>query len=222
MNTTANQLLIAVYHEKDQADDALKMLMQSKKDKLVGVQAAAVVRRDAENKLHVREVGELTPRKGLVGGAIMGAMLGLLTGGTGIVLGAAGALIGRVVGKRRDTGFANPRLEQLGESLKPGSSAFLAVIGDQHLDSWREAFRGMDTDLVTAAIADDVAKQLAAQNDALYTFLADQGVFEATRTVESDDQVDVSITSVSTVSDVIVDQSSFVESSGKQADEKDD
>ena len=193
------------------------MLLQSKKDKLVGVQAAAVVRRDTENKLHVREIGELTPKKGLVGGAIMGAMLGLLTGGTGIVLGAAGALLGRIVGKRRDTGFSNPRLEQLGDSLKPGSSAFLAVIGDQHLDAWRQAFSGMDTDLVTAAIADDVAKQLEAKHDTLYTFLAGQGIFEATRTVESEDQVDVSITSATTIADVSVDQSSFTEKSGGEA-----
>ena len=217
MTTATNQLVIAVFQKEDQADAALQMLLQSKKDKLVGVQAAAVVRRDAENKLHVREIGELTPKKGLVGGAIMGAMLGLLTGGTGIVLGAAGALLGRIVGKRRDTGFSNPRLEQLGDSLKPGSSAFLAVIGDQHLDAWRQAFSGMDTDLVTAAIADDVAKQLEAKHDTLYTFLAGQGIFEATRTVESEDQVDVSITSATTIADVSVDQSSFTEKSGGEA-----
>ncbi|MCA9874412.1 MAG: DUF1269 domain-containing protein, partial [Anaerolineales bacterium] len=122
MSDAPIELIIAAFNAEDAAEEALKELKAAKKEKLIGIDAAAVIRRDSKNKLHVKEMGEFSTGKGAVGGAVLGAAVGLLTGGAGLVLGAAGAAIGGLIGKKRDIGFPNERLQQIGESLKPDSS----------------------------------------------------------------------------------------------------
>ncbi|MCA9991410.1 MAG: DUF1269 domain-containing protein [Pseudomonadales bacterium] len=192
MSETPIELIIAAFNDEKGAEVALKELQAAKKEKLIGIQAAAIVRRDAKNKLHVREVGELTPKKGAVGGAVLGAAVGLLTGGAGLVLGAAGALIGNIIGRKHDIGFSNQRLETIGESLKPGSSAIVAVIEHKWVVALEEDLAELGADVMTAAIAADIAEQLAADKDLAYSALSTDDSFSVSRTAAGEDSVEYS------------------------------
>ena len=143
MSQAPVQLIVAAFNDEHEADQALKELKRAKKEKLIGIQAAAVLRRDQKNKMHIKEVGELTGGKGAVGGAILGVALGIITGGAGLLLGAVGALVGGIVGKAHDTGFDNQRLKTIGESLKPGSSAIVAVIEHRWVEDLENELQAM-------------------------------------------------------------------------------
>lgn len=212
MSEAPIQLIVAAFNDEQAADEALKELKAAKKEHLIGIQAAAVVRRDEKNKLHVKEVGELTPRKGALGGAALGAAIGILTGGIGLVLGAAGALAGFVVGKVTDQGFDNARLKQIGESLKPGTSAIMAIIEHKWVTQLEEELEELGADVMTAAIAADIADQLAQGRDVSYSALADESSLETSRVAAGEDYAEVSRTTYT--DDTVVSEAAVVSPEG--------
>jgi hypothetical protein len=93
-------LIVAAFDGETAAEEALKTLKESREEKLVGIQAAITMHKDEKEQIHFKDVG-LSPGKGALGGVVLGAAVGILTGGTGLALGAVGALVGGLVGKRK-------------------------------------------------------------------------------------------------------------------------
>jgi len=168
------QLFVAAFKGEGDADQALKELKAAKRGRVIGIQNAAVLRRDQKGKLHIKETGDWGGGKGAVAGAAVGVAVGLLTGGTGLLLGAAAAAIGGVAAKLRDSGFSDARLKALGASLQPGTSAIVAVIEHTWVAEMEEEMAEVGADVFTVAIADDIAAQLEAGREVAYTALAGQ------------------------------------------------
>jgi uncharacterized membrane protein len=166
------QLLIAAFQDEGGASAALQMLKEAKKEKLVAIKDAAVLRKDAQGKLHVSETGDMTGTRGGAIGAVVGAGLGILTGGAALAIAGIGAVAGGLAAKLRDSGFNDERLRKLGEGLKPGSSAIVAVIEHTWVKDMEEELRKAGADVVTEAIAADIAAQLEAGHDTAYTAIA--------------------------------------------------
>ena len=119
---TPLHLIIAAFDGETGAEEALETLKASREKELVGVQAAVAMHKDERSRIHFKDVG-LNPAKGVLGGVVLGAAVGILTGGTGLALGAVGALVGGVVGKRkRESGFPTERLNQVAATLAPDRS----------------------------------------------------------------------------------------------------
>jgi uncharacterized membrane protein len=171
------QLLIAAFQDEGGASAALQMLKDAKKEKLVAIKDAAVLRKDAEGKLHVSETGDMTGTRGGVIGAVVGAGIGILTGGAALAIAGVGAVAGGLAAKLRDSGFNDERLRKLGEGLKPGSSAIVAVIEHTWVKEMEEELQKAGAEVVTEAIAADIAAQLEAGHNTAYTAIAsDQGL----------------------------------------------
>ena len=122
------QVIVAAFDDESSANAALDDLKKAKKERLIGIQAAAVLRKDADGKLHIKETADMGGRKGATMGGVAGAAIGLIAGPALIVPAAVGALVGGLASKWRDSGFSDERLKKLGEGLKPGSSAIVAVV----------------------------------------------------------------------------------------------
>ena len=192
MSEAPVQLIVAAFNDEHEADLALKELKRAKKEKLIGIQAAAVIRRDQKNKMHIKEVGELTGGKGAVGGVILGVALGIITGGAGLLLGAVGALVGGMLGKAHDTGFDNQRLKAIGESLKPGSSAIVAVIEHRWVEDLENELEELGADVMTAQIAADIHDSLEKGMDVSYSALSSDDSLIVEREAVGEDRVEVS------------------------------
>lgn len=169
------EFIVAAFQDEHGAENALKELKHAKREHLIRIDAAAVVRRDKKDKLHVKEMRELTGPKGALGGLVIGAAVGLLTGGTGLILGAIGAGAGAFAGKKHDIGFSNARLQAIGDSLQPGTSAVLAVIEHKWVEDLQNEFEELGADVMTAALAADISEQLAEGREVGYSVLADEG-----------------------------------------------
>ncbi len=174
MSEAAMHLIVAAFGEEASAEEALKTLKESRDEKLVGIQAAVALRKDEKGQIHFRDVG-LTPGRGAVGGVVLGAVVGVLTGGTGLALGALGALVGSLVGKKkRDSRFSTGRINQLAASLAPGSSAIVIVMEPGWVVVLEEKLELLGADVLTAEIPADVAQHLDANQEAAYAALMDQ------------------------------------------------
>jgi uncharacterized membrane protein len=171
---TPLHLIIAAFDDEKGAEEAFKALKASREEDLVGVQAAVSMHKDEKAQIHFKDVG-LNPAKGAVAGVALGAVVGILTGGTGLALGAVGALVGGIAGKRKqESGLPAERLNQVAATLAPGSSALLIVMEP----GWVVVLEGelglLGADLLTLEIPADVAERPAAERDAAFATLIAQ------------------------------------------------
>jgi len=167
-------LIIAAFDKNAGAEEALKALKASREDKLVGVQAAVSMHKDERAQIHFKDVG-LSPAKGAVAGVALGAVVGILTGGTGLALGAIGALVGGIAGKRKqESGFPAERLNQVAATLAPGSSAILIVMEPGWVVVLEEELELLGARLLTLEIPADIAERPAAERDAAFAALIAQ------------------------------------------------
>jgi uncharacterized membrane protein len=169
--------LIAAYVDERGADNALAALKQAKAEGKFYYEDAAVVRRDAEGKVHVSETGDTSPGKAAAIGGVIGGVLGLLGGPAGMAVGAsAGAALGAMAGMH-DAGFDNENLKKIGGALPAGTSA-LAVTTSK---AFVEGVRAQAPQGDRLSMADDIAAhfqaRLTARQDVLMTVvITEKGV----------------------------------------------
>jgi uncharacterized membrane protein len=159
-------VIIAAYNEKEAAFEAYEFLRDSRTVANLFYQVAAVVWRAEDGKLHIKEPDDKTTGAGIGVGAVLGGMLGTLAGPAGIVLGAsAGAAIGGLAASG-DSGIPDERLEEIGETLTPGTSALVVLLHESDVEETRQALVEQGGEVMVTSLDADLAEQLAAGADA--------------------------------------------------------
>jgi uncharacterized membrane protein len=184
-------LFVAAYVDERGADQALDGLKQAKREEVFYYDDAAVVRRDAEGKVHIKESGDMTTGKGAGIGALIGGVLGLLGGPAGVAVGlGAGALVGGIAA-HGDAGFDNDSLKEIGAALPAGTSALAVTTSKDFV----EEVRKQAPDDATLTLAKDIATQindsLSARKDVLMAMVLTEAGVAASKVVSSPDEVAV-------------------------------
>ncbi|HEY7357880.1 MAG TPA: DUF1269 domain-containing protein [Ktedonobacterales bacterium] len=175
MSDVPVQVIVAAFQQENGAEDALHDLKEAKKEHVIAIENAAIIRRDVGGKLHVKEMKDIGGGKGAAIGGVVGAVVGLLAGPLVLAAGA-GALVGGLAAKLRDSGFPNERLKQLGDALTPGTSALVAVIDHTWVREVQERLERFGADVMTESIKADIAQQLESGQEVAYTALkTDEG-----------------------------------------------
>jgi uncharacterized membrane protein len=135
--TTTYELLIAAFEGEGDGVDAIARLTAAFRGNPAAMPAAASIVKDAAGALAIVETTDIGAKQGAAAGALAGGLIGLLSRKRGTVSSAAlGALLGGVAAHKLDTGIPDPRLEAIGATLDPASSAAVAVLSD---DAFGEA-----------------------------------------------------------------------------------
>ena len=190
MSEVPVQLIVAAFKDEKTAKEALKALKQAQKEKLIKIDNAAVLRKDEKGKLHITETADMGGKKGAALGGVAGAAIGLIAGPALLVPAAVGALVGGLAAKLRDSGFSNARLETLGEGLKPGSSAIVAIVEHTWVNQVENAMAEAGADMMTASISADISAQLDAGHEVAYTAISSQEGFAAARVAGGENGVE--------------------------------
>jgi len=168
------QFMIAIFESEPGAEETLAKLKTDKNEALDGVQAAVAMSKDADNQIHYKDVG-LTPAKGAVAGVVLGAVIGIATGGAGLVLGALGALVGGVVGKRKREGqIASEQVNQVVASIQPGSSALLTIVEQDAAGQLGDLLHAEGAHTFVTDITADLTDQLNPHDEAAHDALMEQ------------------------------------------------
>jgi uncharacterized membrane protein len=186
MSDVPVQVIVAAFKDIDGASNALKTLQEAKHDKLIGIQDAAVITKDANGKVKIKETADMRAGKGATIGAVAGGVVGLLAGPVGWAA-LGGGVIGGLAAKLHDNGFPDDRLKQLAEGLTPNSSALVAVIDHQWVAEVEEELAHEQADIVTQALSDDIHKQLTSGTDVTYTVVGDGDTVVASRGTSTDE-----------------------------------
>jgi len=174
------QFVVAAFQDEYGADAVLDALKKATRDKVIKIQNAAVLRRDPANTLHIKETGDMHGGRGALSGGVVGAVAGILAGPILIPV-AAGAVIGGLAAKLRDSGFSDARLKQLGEQLQPGTSAIVAVIEHTWVSQLEQMLVEAGADVVTDEIGADIAAELEAGHDVALSAVVDGDAAVAVR-----------------------------------------
>lgn len=129
MSNAPVQVIVAAFKTQEGAKEAYQTLKVIKREKLLTFQDAALLRRDLRNKIHIQEMNDMRGIQGAIAGGLVGIGIALLTRRSAwLVAGAAGAALGGLVARQRDSGLPNEQLKNLAETLEPGASMIVAII----------------------------------------------------------------------------------------------
>jgi uncharacterized membrane protein len=122
-------LVVIAFDDPEQAGKVRHTLSSMQDTGHLSLNDSAVVVKDEDGKVHLKDEVD----RGVKVGAIGGSALGLLIGSVffpigGLIIGAVG---GALVGKLMDTGVSKSFIKEVTDELEPGSSAiFFIVRGD--------------------------------------------------------------------------------------------
>jgi uncharacterized membrane protein len=121
-----SNLVVITFDNAEEAGKVRESLRSLEHQGLLSLDDSAVVVKDAEDKIHVKNQTD----RGVLVGAVAGGSLGLLIGSiffpfAGLI---SGALIGAIGGRMADLGVDKKFVEEVGAALKPDSSAIFVVV----------------------------------------------------------------------------------------------
>ena len=155
------EMVVVAFEDEYKADEVLSTLKQLDVEATVDLKSAAVVKRDAEGKVRVKETKDFDAKQGAIGGAVAGGLLGLLTGK--LVMGAlVGAVGGAAAGHGIDMGLNDEYLQSVGESLASGTSALVALVAFERVERAMEELDKFEGGTILRhTLSDEVYQQLS-------------------------------------------------------------
>jgi uncharacterized membrane protein/sporulation protein YlmC with PRC-barrel domain len=163
---TSMTLLYWAFDDEDKAEAVLEDLQQVSKTDAFEVLNAAVLAKDEEGEIDVKETEDVEAPGGALFGAVTGALIGLLGGPAGAIVGAvAGTATGGVAAHLIDMGFSDEYLEDLQEDLSPGSSMLLAMVENQWIEDVLEAMKAYQDRLRRQEITDAMVERLKEEKE---------------------------------------------------------
>jgi uncharacterized membrane protein len=121
-----SDLIAIAYDDEYKAEEVRMTLIKLQKEHLIELEDAAVIVKNAEGKIKLKQAVDLT-----TAGAVSGGFWGLLIGTLFLspLLGAAvGAAAGAASGALSDIGVDDKFMKSLGETLQPQTSALFVLV----------------------------------------------------------------------------------------------
>jgi uncharacterized membrane protein len=139
-------LVAVVYGDAETAENALAALAEPG----VSLEDAAVVVRDDQGGVSLRQRHALAAGEGAVGGGTIGLLVGLAIG-----LPVAGAVVGIAGGAGAsifDTGISDDEMRNVGKTLEAGRAALFALVADPDWKRVRERLAPYGGEVVTSEV----------------------------------------------------------------------
>jgi uncharacterized membrane protein len=152
-----SELIVLTFDDMEQAGEALEALKKARSDGYLKIDDAAVIVKDESGKIDVKNQLDTGVKWGAVGGGLIGLILAsVFFPVAGLAIGAIG---GALVGKSLNLGVDKKFVQDVTESLKPGSSA-LFVIGSGNPDVIMAALRPFQGSIYQTTLPTEAVDEL--------------------------------------------------------------
>jgi uncharacterized membrane protein len=120
-----SDLIVIGFSDQFKADEVLLDLRKLEREYLIDLEDAAIVVRNKDGKVRVKQSQEL-----VTSGALSGGFWGLLIGMLFMqpLLGLFGAAVGALSGALTDIGIDDNFIQELGSTIEPGTSAIFILV----------------------------------------------------------------------------------------------
>ena len=121
-----SSLVAVVFQDETTAFEMRTALLKMQKENLIDLEDSVVVTRSPKGRVKLDQAVSLTSA-GAIGGGFWGLLIGLIF--LNPLLGAAiGAAAGGISGRFSDIGVNDQVMRDIGQSMKPGSSALFVLV----------------------------------------------------------------------------------------------
>jgi uncharacterized membrane protein len=121
-----SELIVFAFPDEKGASEMDEAIHRLKKEELITLDDAAVVVRNLDGKVKVKQAVNLVGT-GTVGGAFWGMLIGLLFWMPWLGM-AIGAITGAITGKLSDYGIDDDFIHEVSQTIEPGGSALFLLI----------------------------------------------------------------------------------------------
>lgn len=121
-----SELIVFAFPDEKGASEMDEAIHRLKKEELITLDDAAVVVRNHDGKVKVKQAVNLVGT-GTVGGAFWGMLIGLLFWMPWLGM-AIGAITGAITGKLSDYGIDDDFIHEVSQTIEPGGSALFLLI----------------------------------------------------------------------------------------------
>jgi uncharacterized membrane protein len=152
-----SELVVLAFDSQEGALQARDKLLEIRKRRMLQLADAAVVVRQQDGKVKVKQLTSLVGG-GTLGGAFWGLLIGLLFAvpWMGLVVGAAA---GAAISGLTDDGVDDKFIKEVAETIQPGHSALFLLIHMTDLKTWLDELKEFNpTILQTSLSEEDEAK----------------------------------------------------------------
>jgi uncharacterized membrane protein len=134
-----SNLIVITFEDAETAGQVREDLRSIQKEGQLSLDDSAVVVKDAEGKLHVRNEMDRGVKVGAVGGGALGLLISsIFFPFAGLIM---GAVAGAVVGKMVDLGVDQKFVHQVAAQLQPNTSALFVLIREANAAAALAALR---------------------------------------------------------------------------------
>jgi uncharacterized membrane protein len=128
-----SQLIVVTFDDADEAGKVRDSIRSGEKQGTISLDDSAVVVRDEKGKVHVKNQLDRGVKIGAVGGGLLGLLLtSVFFPVAGIVVGVLG---GMGVGSLADLGIQKKFVQEVSDSLQPGTSAIFLIIREANANA---------------------------------------------------------------------------------------
>ncbi len=159
---TTVHVIIGQYGSIEEASQDLDYILQERGEHLIATFDGAVVAKDDDGQVRIVRKHETPVRFGAWSGAVVGGVIGLAFPPLLLEMGAAGAVIGAVVGHLWK-GMSRSDIHDVGEALERDSVALIVAVDSASADAARSCMgraRSL-TECEVAARASDIDQAIA-------------------------------------------------------------
>ena len=134
-----SNLVVLTFEDTEQAGQAYDALKKIQSGGQLKIDDAAVIVKQESGKVEIKNQLDTGVKRGAIGGSMLGLLLaGLFFPVAGLAIGAIG---GALVGKTFDLGIDKKFVQDVTETLKPGTSALFVIGSGGHADRVASALR---------------------------------------------------------------------------------
>ncbi|HYJ13136.1 MAG TPA: DUF1269 domain-containing protein [Thermomicrobiales bacterium] len=161
MATQQGTLIAALYASEERATEMLDEIKRMSHADTITIVDAAVLVKDQDGKIHVRETKELTARKGARRGAVITGLVSVFFPAGLIASAVVGGIGGAVVGKLKDSGIKNETIKGIGDQIGVGQAAVLVLVEEEDsIAGAQNALSADEAELIVQPIDDATMKEL--------------------------------------------------------------
>ena len=128
-----SNIIVITFDNMEEAGKVREVIRQEQRQDLVSLDDSAVVVRDQDGKVHVKNELDRGVKIGAIGGGVLGVLIG------GIFFPFAGLLVGVLggmgVGALTGLGIQKSFVKDVSDALEPGTSALFLIIRNANADA---------------------------------------------------------------------------------------
>ncbi|MCB0166274.1 MAG: DUF1269 domain-containing protein [Anaerolineae bacterium] len=151
-------LIVITFDNADEAGQVREAIKRVENQGQISLDDSAVVVKDADGKIHVKNQVD----RGVKIGAVAGGAIGLLLGGlffplSGLIAGVAG---GAAIGAMTDLGIQKSFVNEVAESLGPDNSALFIIVREAAPEAAIAALKPFKGEIYHTSLAPDMEENL--------------------------------------------------------------